>query len=101
MSRWPRRQLPAVREEPPEWVRVFHPEHWRDPAEDAHWRSVNPGLEEACPGRLQAGLDWRAKCRWNTARLKWFEEHPDAKHPLEELLEEWGWKPLRRRAATG
>jgi hypothetical protein len=85
MSRWPRRQRPPVRVEPPAWVRVCDPEAWRDDQTDAQYLAglLEHGLEE----RYRVARDWHAHNRWNKARLAWFDAHPEAKHPVEELLE--------------
>lgn len=76
-----------MRLEPAAWVRAFDPEAWRDDHADAHYLAglLEHGLEE----RYQAARDWHAERRWNTARLAWFDAHPEAKHPVEELLEEF------------
>jgi hypothetical protein len=87
MNRWPRRLPPAVRLEPPAWVRVCDPKAWRDEQADEQWAAVNRWIVEHDPAYWQEILDWRARARWNRARLAWFEQHPEAKHPVEELLE--------------
>lgn len=86
MSRWPRRARPPVTVEPPAWVRACDPEQWRDDDADALYLAglLKAGLH----GRWQVARDWHAHNRWNTARLAWFDVHPEAKHPVEELLEQ-------------
>lgn len=85
MTRWPRRLPPAVRTEPPAWVRSCDPDDWRDDQADAPLLAglLEHGLEE----RWRTSRDWHACNRWNKARLAWFAAHPEAKHPVEELLE--------------
>lgn len=95
MTRWPRRLPPAERVEPPAWVRHFEPEAWRD--DDADAQILGGLLEHGLVERWQVARDWHAENRWNNARLAWFDDHPEAKHPVEELLEEFGWHPERRR----
>jgi hypothetical protein len=87
MSRWPRRARPPVTVEPPAWVRACNPEEWRDDEADA--QMLAGLLEHGFHERWQAARDWHAGNRWNRARLAWFEQHPEAKHPVEELLEEF------------
>jgi hypothetical protein len=81
--------------EPPAWVRHCDPADWRDDQADAQLLAglLENGLHE----RYHSARDWHARCRWNKARLAWFDAHPEAKHPVEELLEEFE----RRRSATG
>lgn len=93
MTRWPRRLPPGVRLEPPAWVRHCDLEDWRDDTADA--QLLAGLLEHGLVGRYHSARDWHAHNRWNKARLAWFDAHPEAKHPVEELLEEMG----RRRAA--
>lgn len=85
MSRWPQRQRPPVTVEPPAWVRACDPEDWRDDDADAHYLAAL--LEHGLLERYRTARDWHARRRWNTARLAWFAAHPEAKHPVEELLE--------------
>lgn len=94
MTRWPRRLPPAERVEPPAWVRVCNPEDWRDDQADAQYLAglLEHGLEE----RHRAARDWHAHNRWNKARLAWFDAHPEAKHPVEELLEQFERDRQRR-----
>jgi hypothetical protein len=96
-TRWPRR-LPPAPIEPPEWVRVFHPDDWRDLEDEAEWRRANRGLEEACPGRLQLDLDWRARVRWCQAVNDWYREHPGADRRFEDLLQR---RRRRRQGGSG
>jgi hypothetical protein len=75
-----------VRVEPPAWVRACNPEDWRDDQADA--QMLAGLLEHGLDQRYESARDWHALNRWNRARLAWFEQHPDAKHPVEELLEQ-------------
>ena len=93
-TRWPRRRPPAVWVEPPAWVRQCDPEQWRDDQADA--QLLAGLLENGLVERYHTARDWHAHNRWNRARLAWFDAHPEAKHPVEELLEE-----IARRRAAG
>jgi hypothetical protein len=84
MTRWPRRRPPETWVEPPAWVRHCDPEAWRDPADDQMLAGL---LECGLTERWRISRDWHARNRWNKARLAWFDAHPEAKHPVEELLE--------------
>lgn len=96
MTRWPRR-LPAAAFEPPEWVRCFHPDDWRDLEDEASWTKANAWMAEHMPEQLQVGLDWRAEVRWCLAVRDWYNAHPEADHRLEDLRV----RVARRRAASG
>jgi hypothetical protein len=93
MTRWPHRLRPTSPIEPPAWVRHCNPDDWRDDQADAHMLAGI--LEHGLVERYHMARDWHAHNRWNKARLAWYDQHPDAKHPIEELLEEVD----RRRAA--
>ena len=85
VSRWPRRLPPPVTVEPPAWVRACDPDQWRDDQADA--AMLGGLLENGLDERYDSARDWHATNRWNKARLAWFAVHPEAKHPVEELLE--------------
>jgi hypothetical protein len=81
------RHRSGPRVEPPAWVRSCNVADWHDDQADAQWAAANQWIVEHDPGYWQQILDWRAHQRWNKARLAWYDQHPDAKHPVEELLE--------------
>jgi hypothetical protein len=85
VTRWPRRRPPEVWAEPPAWARHCDPEAWRDDRADAPL--LDGLLEHGLVERWRVARDWHAANRWNKARLAWFDAHPEAKHPVEELLE--------------
>jgi hypothetical protein len=86
--------MPIARVEVPGWVRACDPEAWRDDQADA--QMLAGLLEHGLVERYHSARDWHAHNRWNKARLAWFDAHPDAKHPVEELLER-----VERDRATG
>lgn len=94
MTRWPRRLPPAEWVEPPAWVRVCNPEDWRDDQRDAMY--LDGLLRYGLPEHWRNARDWHAANRWNKARLAWYDAHPEAKHPIEELLEEFEQRHRRR-----
>jgi hypothetical protein len=94
VTRWPRR-LPPAPVEPPEWVRVFHPEAWAEP--DDYELQMTAGLAEAgCHERLAICRRWHAERRWCAAMNAWYRQHPEADRRFEELLEQ-----RTRRLASG
>jgi hypothetical protein len=84
--------MAGPRVEAPEWVRVFHPEDWRDDEADAHF--LAGCLEHGLVERYHAARDWHAENRHCQAVNAWYRAHPEADHRLEDLLE----RRARRRA---
>ena len=78
-------------------MRYCDPEQWRDDQADAAY--LDGLLENGLDERYHSARDWHAANRWNKARLAWFDAHPEAKHPVEELLEEF--ERDRHRRPTG
>jgi hypothetical protein len=88
VTRWPTRKLPEPIE-PPEWVRVFHPEAWAEPDEHERRMAGDRGLPEEY-------RRWHAERRWHAAKRAWCSEHPEY-----DWLAELQQRRERRRAARG